>query len=235
MFFLRQKNCSVSSDGAPLPRPSPPQHQGPSQRDSRQQWPRSRSAGRSYRHGRSVSRQQAGAGSDPAALEKLASDPQRTILIGDTPHDREALVGRECPSLVCCAAGGRLTSSREREPRLSLRIRPTASPAPGSAPSRLQRLWVVTGDRSANVAARRLTGGQCFRDGPGACKTLRQERSPSLTRYGAFRCSIKNVPKGVEHDFKSSRRSDALRSLLRRARRRAARKPSARRVSQQSS
>src|SRR4030095_996583 len=45
----------------------------------------------------------------------------------------------------------------------------------------------------------------------------------------------KNVPKGVEHDFKSSRRSVALWYLLCRAGRCAARKPGDRRVSQQSS
>jgi len=49
-----------------------------------------------------------------------------------------------------------------------------------------------------------------------------------------LRCSINNFPKGVEHDCESSRRSDALRSLLRRPRRRAARKPSVRRVLQHS-
>jgi hypothetical protein len=50
-----------------------------------------------------------------------------------------------------------------------------------------------------------------------------------------LRYSIKTFPKGIEHDVESSRRSDPLRPLLRRPRRRAARKPSSRRVAQQSS
>jgi phosphoglycolate phosphatase-like HAD superfamily hydrolase len=54
-----------------------------------------------------------------AALEKLASDPQRTIMIGDTPHDGEASARAGVPflGLLC---GGRPPDDLSRAGALAL-------------------------------------------------------------------------------------------------------------------